>query len=221
MLIRRFLALVIAASISWNPATARPTVLAVVMEAKRVHLNSVAVTTGATVCDGDQFSTETGGWLRMRSGTAMLELAEESVVSVRNRSNGVQGMEVDLARGTVTFSAARAASLNVIALEASIRPAADTSTVAQISVTGPKELRIYARRGALQFSYRGESEAVAEGKAYRVILDPPGNESEKDKKEPVNDRKKKAFLFLISEGGVVAIIYGLHEAFEYESPERP
>jgi hypothetical protein len=112
----------------------------------------------------------TGGMLRLGSGTAGLELAEASAICVQNPPNGTQGMEVQLDKGTLVFSSERAASLNVIAREARIRPAADTRTFAQITVTGPKELVIRARRGALQFSYRRETETLAEGRSYRVIL---------------------------------------------------
>jgi hypothetical protein len=169
MTFRHSLALAMAAFLTFSSLLAKSTVLGVVVAADRVQINTTAVTTGATVYDGDRCSTEDGGWLLMRIGTAMLELAEASVVSVRNGANGAQGMEVELGNGTLVFSSARAAWLNVIARETNIRPVADTRTVAQITVTGPRELRICARRRALQFSYRGETETIAEGKCYRAI----------------------------------------------------
>lgn len=147
----------------------------------------------------------------------MLELAGDSILSVQNAANVARGIEAKLVQGTLVFSAAQAAWLNIIVCDASIRPVADARTVAQVSVAGPKELRIYARRGALEFSYHGETETIPEEKAYRVVLDPPDEES--DKKEPVKGRKAKAFLVLIAGGGLPALIFGLHEAFE--SPERP
>ena len=162
MTFRHSLALAMAAFLTLSSLPARPAVLGVVVAADRAHLNTTGVTAGATIYDGDRFSTEAGGSLRVRIGAAMLELAGASVVSVRNRTNSAQGMEVELDNGTLVFSSARAASLNVIARETSIRPAADTRTVAQIIVTGRKELRICARRGAVQFSYRGETERSEE-----------------------------------------------------------
>jgi hypothetical protein len=90
-----------AAFLTFRPLLAKPTVLGVVVAADRVQINTTAVTAGATVYDGDRFSTEDGGWLLMRIGTAMLELAEASVVSVRNRANSTQGMEVELGNGTL------------------------------------------------------------------------------------------------------------------------
>jgi hypothetical protein len=40
-----------------------------------------------------------------------------------------------------------------------------------------RELRINAERGALEFSYHGESATMPEGTAYRVLLDPSESEA--------------------------------------------
>jgi hypothetical protein len=111
MTFRHSLALTMTAFLTLSSLAARPAVLGVVVAADRVHLNTTAVTAGATVYEGDQFSTEAKGLLRVRIGTAMLELAEASVVSVRNRANSTQGMEVELANGTLVSSTTRTASL--------------------------------------------------------------------------------------------------------------
>lgn len=217
MPLRYSLALMMTASISWNPAAARTKPLGSVMEAKRVHLNSVAVTAGTTVYDGDRFSTEAGGSLRVQNSIAMLDLGEMAVATVRNPANGTKGMEAELDQGTLVFSTASAASLTVIAHEASIRAATDTTTVAHITVTGPKELHIVARRGGLQFSYRGETDALAEGKSYRVILDSP----EESPKPGAPTRLRKGFKIVII-GEVVAVVgLGIYELREPESPDRP
>lgn len=219
MTFRHPLSLAMAGFLTFSSLPARPSVLGVVLAAKHVRLNSSPVTVGATVYDGDRFSTETGGMLRLRSGTAGLELAEASVVSVRNPVDGTQGTEVELSEGTLAFSTGQAASLNVIAREASIRPSADTRTVAQITVTGPKELVIRARRGALQFSYRGETETLAEGKSYRVTLDPPNDGSKEDPLPPAKLPKGFKIVILGEAGAVVAL--GIYELRESESPDRP
>jgi len=198
----------------------RPAVLGVVVQANRAHLNTTAVTNGATVYDGDRFSTEAGGMLFLQGRAASLELATESVAAVRSRANGAQGAEAELSRGTLVFKAERSTALEVVVREVRIRPASETQTIGQMSVLAPNGLIVCARRGSLQLLYRGEMETIDEGRAYRVILDPAENGSDKDKKGPVNDRKKKAFI-LISLVGVPALIYGLYKGFEYESPDRP
>lgn len=219
MTFRHSLSLAMAGFLTLSSLPARPSVLGVVLAAKHVHLNTTAVTAGATVYDGDRFSTETGGMLRLRSGAAGLEVAEESVISVQNPPNGAQGIEVNLHKGTIVFWSDRIASLNIVTQEASIRPVADNRTVAQISVTGPKELRVYARRGALQFSYRGETETLAEGKSYRVILDSPNNSP---KEEPIPSGKlSKGFKIVIIGEAAAVVALGIYELLEPESPDRP
>lgn len=217
MPLRHALALAMAGFLTLSSVLAGPRVLGVVSGAKGVRLNTTSVTTGATVYDGDSFSTEAGGWLQVQSGTVMLALYEASLVSLRNQTNGAQCIEVELSKGRLVFSAALAASLNVVAREARIRPAADTKTVAQISVIGPKELLIRSRRGALQFSYRGETETIAEGTSYRVILDPRNGDSKKE--EPV--RLPKAFKFVLIGEGAAIVGLGIYELRESESPDRP
>jgi hypothetical protein len=222
---RQCLALEMAAFLAWNSGTTRPAVLGVVAEANRVRFNTGNVSEGATVYDGDRFETEKGGLLLLRGNATMLELAEESVLIVRSRPSGAQGAEAELSKGALVFSAVRADALEVAAQGAGVRPLRDARTLAQVSVTSAKELRIYARRGSLQFSYRGETETIAEGAVYRVILDPAGDDP-KDKQTVKAGRQRKAFLLLVIGGGAAAaataaIMYQHHRHKPMESPDRP
>ena len=219
MRLRRFLALQMVTFLVWSSAVARPTVLGVVVAANRVHLNSAAVSVGATVYDGDRFSTEAGGMLLLRGDAAMLRLGEESLVIVRSRANGMPGTEAELDKGTVAFTVTRGSSLEIAALEARIRPAAEVRTVGGVRIVGPKELAVDARRASLQFSYRGETETIAGGKSYRVILDPPDDGPKETKPAPLSQRRK-AFLLVVTgaEAGVIA--WEIHDEL-IESPDRP
>jgi hypothetical protein len=224
MTIQHLLALEMAFLVGGNSTPGRPVVLGVVVQAHRAHVNTSGVSEGATIYDGDQFSTEAGGALRLRGGQAALDLAAESELLVRSADNGVQEIEAELIKGTVVFSSEHPPAVEIIAREARMRAAAEARTIAQVSVIGPKELRIYARRGALRFSYRGEGETVAEGKSYRVILNPFGDDG--GKKETVEPRRsRRAFLLLAIGGGAGAAIYGIQESHRNhkppESPDRP
>jgi hypothetical protein len=202
----------------------RPPVLGVVVEAYRAYLGSGAVSPGATVYDGDHFSTEKGGALRLRCNAALLDLAEKSVALVRHAEDGTPGLEAGLLQGTLVFSTARPGDLEIEAREARIRPAGNGRTVAQVSVIGPKELHIYARRGAVLFSYRGESKTITEGESYEVILDPPEDGSEKKQTTPNAGRPPKAFLLVAGGAGAAAaavIVYEKHKHEGMESPDRP
>jgi hypothetical protein len=223
MTLHRLLALEMAFLFAGNSGV-RPAVLGIVVQAHRAHVNTSAVSDGATVYDGDSFSTEAGGTLRLRGKAAALDLAEKSQLLVRDTGNGAQKIEAELIKGTLAFSTEHPAAVEIVAREARMRPVAETRTIAQVSVIGPKELRIYARRGSLQFSYRGESETVAEGKSYRVILD-PSEDDPKKKKAPKDPRPRKAFLLLAIGGGAGGVIYGIQESHRHhkppESPDRP
>lgn len=216
MALRYALALLTSAAVAWSSFSASPTVLGGVLQANLAHLNTASASAGATVYDGDHFSTDKGGWLLLRCQTAMLQLAEESNAVMRKKANGDQGLETELTRGTLVLSTARAGALEVMAREARVQPASDARTVAQVSVTGPKELRIYARRGALRLSYKWQTATIAEGTAYRVVLDPPDVNPNKTK--PAG-RRNKAFELIVFGAALGPLIYGLHEVFE--SADRP
>lgn len=205
-------------------ATGRPAEMGVVVEAYRAHLGGSTVSAGATVYDGDHFSTEEGGALRWRCKAALLELAEKSAVLVHRVGNETQDAEAELLEGTWDFSTARAGEFEIQAREAHTLPAGKGRTVAQVSVIGPKELHIYARRGAVLFSYRSESNTIAEGESYEVMVDPPADGSDKKQSAQKPGRPPKAFLLVAGGGGAAAaavILYEQHKHKDVESPDHP
>ena len=226
MTLRFLLALRMLFLLAGTSSPGRPAVLGVVVEAYRAHLGGSAVSPGATVYEGDHFSTEEGGSLRLRCNAALLELAEKSAALVRHAGDGAQGLEAEaeLVQGTLVFSTAHASELEIEARQARIRPAGNGRTVAQVSVIGPKELHIYARRGALLFSYRGESKTINEGESYEVILDPPEDGSEKKQTTQKAGRSPKPFLLIAGGAGAAAAAVIVHENHGHkgmESPDRP
>jgi len=224
MALQSLLTLQIAFLLAGTSAPGPPEVLGVVVLADRARLNNAAVSEGATVYDGDNFSTEEGGALRLRCNAAMLELAEKSVALVHHAGGGSQGLQAqaELLQGTLVFSVAQAAELEIEARAAHIRPAANGRTAALVSVIGPKELHIYARRGAVLFSYRGESATITEGESFEVILDPSEDGSGKKQTTPPAHRRSKAFLLIAAGAAAAAVlVYKNHEHKDMESPDRP
>jgi hypothetical protein len=192
--------------------------LGVVTQASSAHFNAAKVSAGTTIYDGDGLSTESEGALQFRSPAAFLYLPGSSGVALHGVSNGNQAQ---LQLGTVVFSTFKAAAMEILADGATIRPAGDGPTVAQVTLVGPKELQISARRGALQFSYAGESEKLSEGVSYRVLLDepasPPPPEPQQSPAKAGREGKKFKIIVIVLIGW--ATEWGLHEVFE--SPDRP
>jgi hypothetical protein len=192
--------------------------LGTVTQASGAHFNSATVSAGATIYDGDGLSTDAEGALQFRGQAAQVYLPGASGVTLHGLPNGMQGQ---LQTGTLVFSTARAAAMEIIADGALIRPAADGPTVAQVAIIGPKELQISARRGALQFSYAGETEKLAEAASYRILLDQPDTTPlPQSQRGPVKAGHESKFFKIIV---IVAIgwttEWALHEVFE--SPDRP
>jgi hypothetical protein len=218
---RRILATTLAfllTGISLPARAAGMTALGVVTQASAAHFNDSKISAGATIYDGDRLSTESEGLLQFRGAGALLYLPALSGVTLHGFPNGTQAQ---LRTGSLVFSTSKAAAMEVLADDAFIRPAADGPTVAQITVVGPKELQITARRGALEFSYRNETEKIAEGTSCRVLLDLPEAAARPfPQREPVkaaHENKKFKIVVIVLIGW--ATEWAVHEALE--SPDRP
>jgi hypothetical protein len=220
MIGRRLVATALAFSVAGIPMPARVTALAVLTQADHAHVSGSPASAGTTIYDGDLLSTDNSGVLRLHTKSAMLYLAGQSNIVLHNAEKGVQAQ---LAGGTAVFSSVHAAAIEIHADEARIRPVADVPTIAQISIIGPKELSISARRGSLEFSYHDDSEVIPEGASYRVVLDPPNDQGPyaPGKDQPVKkpSRRRKAFMFILIGGGAALGGWLIHELIE--SPDEP
>ena len=221
--LRRQSAVVAAASLLVvGPSPAKVVPLGMVTHAERAHVGEAAASVGSTIYDGDRLSTEAGGVLRISGPYLTLQLDAQSILTLRRPASKEGSVEADLACGTLVLSAARNGSVSVVADDALIGPAANAATLAHIRVVNPKELRIYAQRGALEFSYHGESEVVAEGAAYRVLLDPSEKEAVALESEPANKKPSmvhhKFLLIAIGIAAGIAIPVVIHEM---DSPDKP
>ena len=224
---RRCLAVVLACLLVGIPLRGATPPLGIVTQSAKGHLSTADASAGATIYDGDRLSTDAGGNLRLRTDSSSMYLAEHTDVTLHRAASGALA---DLAHGSLVFSSAQTAAMEVHARDARIRAAENVPTVAQISVVGPKELRVTARRGALEVTYREETERVSEGASYRVLLDPtpadlppalngrgpgswPGN-------PPRPGGKTGKGMLLIAAGTATAVtVWVMHEA--WESPDKP
>lgn len=218
---RRSLVTALAFLLAGIPLPARPAgfpSLGVVTQASAAYFNASRLSAGATVFDGDRLSTASEGLLQIRGVDSLLYLPGLSGVTLHSLANGTQAQ---LRNGGLVFSSTRASAMEILANGAFIRPATDAPTVAQVTLVGPKELRITARRGALEFSYDSETENIAEGASYRILLDPQPTASGRPQNQQIKEpgRKRKGFWILIIGGIAWATEWAVHEALE--SPDRP
>src|SRR5258708_869964 len=220
--LRRQFAALVAASLLVGQSPAKVVPLGMVTHAERAHVGEAAASVGSTIYDGDRLSTEAGGVLRISGPYLTLQLDAQSILTLWRPASKEGSVEADLACGTLVLSAARNGSVSVVADDALIRPAASAATLAHIRVVNPKELRIYAQRGALEFSYHGESKVVAEGAAYRVLLDPSEKEAVALESEPANQKPPmvhhKFLLIAIAIPAGTPTSLGVHDM---ESPDKP
>jgi hypothetical protein len=220
---RRALATMLVFLLAGIPLPARPAStpnlipLGIVTQASGAHFNAAKISAGATIYDGDGLSTDAEGALQFRGPAALIYLPGSSGVTLHGLPNGTQAK---LQVGTVVFSTARAGGLEILADEAFIRAVADSPTMAQVTIIGPKELQISARRGALQFSYRDETEKLAEGASYRILLDQPESSPQSyPQRPPAKAGREKRFTIVVIVVVGWATEWALHEVFE--SPDRP
>lgn len=224
LLYRKFLATVAASLLVAVPSRPKVIPLGMVTHAERAHLGVVEASVGSTIFDGDRLSTDIGGVLRISSNALTLQLDARSSVILRHAAAPEANVQAELGSGTVIFSV-QARGIAVLAEDALIGPATFASTMAQIRIVSPKELRVYAQRGALSFSYHGDSKIIPEGAAYRVLLDPSereidaASESGQGRKSPAKGHAKFVLLVIgMVAGGVIPAMRHHHPL---ESPDRP
>jgi hypothetical protein len=221
---RRALATMLVFLLAGVPLPAKPAAaakllpLGVVTLASGAHFNAAKVSAGATIYDGDGLSTQADGALQFRAPAARLYLPGASSIALHRLANGAQAQ---LQAGTVVFSTAKSAAMEILADKSLICPAADGPTVGQVTVIGPKELQISARRGALEFSYAGETEKLAEGASYRIFLDQPEAASwPQNQRPPIKAGSEgKKYRVVVTSAIILLTLWALCEVFE--SPDRP
>jgi len=132
-------------------------------------IGATAASAGSTVFAGDFLSTEKMGTIQLRAGASRLLLSAASSAALK-LDHGAPS--ATLLSGTAVFSAANSKAFVLHAAAADIRPKTDEPTVGQVTYISEKELRVRSNRGSLAITVDGETQFVAEGMAYRVILDP-------------------------------------------------
>jgi hypothetical protein len=210
----------------WGASTPSVAPLGTVIASERAHVGGAIADVGTTVYGGDRLSTETQGSVQIRAGAARLLLLGSSVAFVDNNAGSPSAK---LILGTATFSTGNAHAFTLFASKAAIRPQSDEPTIGQVTYVSAKELLVTARRGGLTVTVENEVQVIAEGRSYRVLLDPDpetaqGPEGAGAGRGPLNKNGplragRSHFMILATALIGAATWFAVSEALE--SPDRP
>jgi hypothetical protein len=204
--------------------------LGTIVTAEHAFVGDSSAEVGTTVFGGDRLSTGQEGSVQIRAGAARLLLQSASSATL-NDSAGAPSAK--LSGGTATFSTGNSKAFTLFASKAAIRAQSDAPTIGQVTYLNEKELLVVSKRGPLTITVDGETEVIAGGAAYRVVLDPEatmaqgpegaGANKKEDKRRGMSGPPLHAGrnYFLITAVGVTAAVTGFAVSEALESPNRP
>jgi hypothetical protein len=200
--------------------------LGTVVASDRASVGGAGAAVGTTVFEGDKLSTADAGSIQLRAGGARFLLSASSIATVREDS-GVP--EATLLRGSATFSTANAKAFALNALTAVIRPKSDDPTIGHVTMLGEKQLLVECMKGSLTITVDDDSRVIAEGSAYRIVLEPSAEEAQdqpppqgagsKGSGRPPLMAAKSKFVWYATAAVALVTIWAVHLALE--SPDRP
>ena len=203
--------------------------LGTIVTAEHARVGDSSAEVGTTLFSGDRVATDPAGSVQIRAGAARL-LLQSATSATLNDTEGAPSAK--LYGGTATFSTGNSKAFTLFASRAAIRAQSDAPTIGQVTYLNEKELLVVSKRGPLTITVDGETELIADGAAYRVLLDPPptmaqGPEGAGAHKE---DRRRGMSgpplhagrnYFLITAVGVTTVVTVVAVLETLESPDRP
>ena len=224
--LRETLAALVSISLLITPVLGAPSSsLGTIVYADRAHMGAAAASAGATVFGGDRLSTEQSGSIQVRAGAARFLLSGASSATLATDEATPAAI---LTRGSATFSTADSKAFALHVASAIIRPNTDQPTIGQVTVLGPKELVVRSTRGSLTVAVEEDVRVIAEGTAYRIVLDSPATASAPQGPRGAGGRssggppiKAARSRFIWYAIGITTLItvWAVHEALESE--DRP
>jgi hypothetical protein len=207
--------------------TPTTTPLGTVIVADRAHVGEAGATVGTTVYSGDRVSTDLQGSMQLRAGAARLLLQSASAAIVDDNEGAPSAK---LVLGTATFSTGNAHAFTMFASKAAIRPQTDAPTIGTVTYLNEKELLVSARRGGLTITVEDETQVVAEGSSFRVVIDPEDAAAQgpegagstgRDRNRGGGPLKAGRSRFLLLATVLIAAGTGVAIYKAVESPDRP
>jgi hypothetical protein len=175
-----------------SPASPASAPLGVILQADNAQVGADITVGGATVYDGDNLRTETGGTLRAQLGGPQVYLRSSSNALVHSLPNG---FSAELGGGTVVVSSNPGQTFQLIADGATIRPAGTQGTVAQITRVSPTELLLNSTRGALEITMGDEVKTIEAGTSYRMEVE--ADDSGQQPQGPYHTARNRFVIWVI------------------------
>jgi len=224
--LREAIAALISISLLVTPVWGAPSSsLGTIVYADRAHMGAAPASAGATVFGGDRLSTEQSGSIQVRAGAARFLLSGASSATLATDEATPAAI---LTRGSATFSTADSKAFALHVASAVIRPNTDQPTIGQVTVLGPKELVVKSTRGSLTVAVEEDVRVIAEGTAYRIVLDSPATVSAPQGPRGAGGRNsggppikaaRSRFIWYAIGITTVLTVWAVHEALESE--DRP
>lgn len=205
---RRALATVLVFLLAGMPLFGQSVSLGVVTQVTLGRLNNSAASVGTTVYSGDRLSTDIGGALGIRSGSAQLALSEDSAILISQDESILTAV---LQRGSVSFTV-EGGALRLVASDVRVRPQSSAPTVGQMTLEKCAVV-VTSRAQALEVTAGSETKVVEAGQSYRVSIDGDCGK----RKLPLAAGVSRFDLIPVVAGGIA--IWTLHKVFV--SPDRP
>lgn len=199
------------------PAAASEPVLGVITQAQRGNVGDRSAITGSSIFDGDFLQTDMDGSLRVRLGSSQAYFFDGGAAVLRQSADG---FSVSLTRGGVVLSSGPGQAFHLLADGATIQPNTSQPTVAQVTWVSAKELVVASRKGPLQVSMGDETQTIADGASYRMVINPPAAAAAKTPGAvPQAKAGSNAFVLVLIGAAVAAVAVGV--VLTVESPSRP
>lgn len=224
---QRLLAIVTAfLSFATGTPGSRPGLVGVIAQANHASVGSQSASEGTTIYDGDLLSTDAEGTLELLIGQAVLHLAGRSSLVLHGSGGkaGASRFDAELLSGTAGLSVPSASFGEIVACSARVRSMPQTRGSVRVEILGPRELWVYAQRGAAEISYRGETEIVPAGKAVRVLLNAEEDGQSGAATKKATKRSKMILVLATAAGAAVAAVVAVKltgRQTAVESPDHP
>jgi len=214
-LLKSGMAALLCTALTFSTAIAAPSAsMGVIIQAEHASLGSVPIANGSAIFDGDQLLTEGSGNLRARLGQSQIYMMPSSEIQLHRLSNG---FSAEMGAGTIVLSSASGETFQVVANGATIQPATNKPTLAQVTYISASELLLTSRHGDLLVTMGDDSKTVNEGSSYRMMIQPGGGPGPQGM---FTSGKNRFFLVLIT-AAVVTTTVSLVLALETDVVPEP